>query len=449
MNMSDFFDVTLGLKQGEPLSPLLFILFLNDIEKCIDLNKMSNSDLELLSKYLLLFADDIVLFTTSPESLQAQVDNVYSYSSKWGLKINVNKTKVCVFERRKSVHNFSINIDGQFVDIVDNFSYLGVKFSYTGSFSEATKTLAEQGLRAYNSLLGIFDRIKLDVKTKLHLFDSLITPILLYGSDVWGIYKYKDIDKLQIKFYKYVLGVKKQTPNCAVYGELGKFPLSILCKERSLKFWNKIVNNQHSPIYSMYLDQCVNGNNKCWARQAHTIINELGFSYLLDNYNVISDFSLIFKQRLRDQFIQNWHEQINNMPKLFYFRNFKSNFCFEEYLNVIQNDKLRKRLTCFRLGSHSLEIETGRYIGLNRSERICKLCTQNMIESEYHFLLCCPFYSELRKLFIRNASFPTLNKFYYIMSSNNKHRLLLISKYLDKAFDLRSNTMEQMINRRN
>ena len=51
--------------------------------------------------------------------------------------------------------------------------------------------------------------------------------------------------------------------------------------------------------------------------QAHTIINELGFSYLLDNYNVISDFSLIFKQRLRDQFIQNWHEQINNMPKLF------------------------------------------------------------------------------------------------------------------------------------
>lgn len=197
MNMSEFFDVTLGLKQGEPLSPLLFILFFNDIEKCIDLNKMSNSDLELLSKYLLLFADDIVLFTTSPESLQAQVDNVYSYSSKWGLKINVNKTKVCVFERRKSVHNFSINIDGQFVDIVDNFSYLGVKFSYTGSCSEATKTLAEQGLRAYNSLLDIFDRIKLDVKTKLYLFDSLITPILLYGSDVWGIYKYKDIDKLK------------------------------------------------------------------------------------------------------------------------------------------------------------------------------------------------------------------------------------------------------------
>jgi hypothetical protein len=81
--------------------------------------------------------------------------------------------------------------------------------------------------------------------------------------------------------------------------------------------------------------------------------------------------------------------------------------CFEEYLNAIQNDKLRKRLTCFRLGSYSLEIETGRYIGLNRNERTYKCCTQDMVESEYHFLLCCPFYAELRKKLFKNVSFPT------------------------------------------
>jgi len=50
--------------------------------------------------YMLLFADDIVLFTTDHVSLQAQMNSLYEYSVKWGLKINVNKTKVCVFEKR-------------------------------------------------------------------------------------------------------------------------------------------------------------------------------------------------------------------------------------------------------------------------------------------------------------------------------------------------------------
>ena len=68
-NLSEFFNVSLGLKQGEPLSQILFLLFINDITKKLDFNSLNNSDLELLSKYLILFADDIVLLTTSQESL--------------------------------------------------------------------------------------------------------------------------------------------------------------------------------------------------------------------------------------------------------------------------------------------------------------------------------------------------------------------------------------------
>ena len=196
LSYSDYFDVTLGVKQGEPLSPLLFILFINDIKDCINIDKLTESDLQLLSIFMLLFADDIALFTTNPETLQNQLNQVHQYSCKWGLKINVNKTKICIFEQKKTKCNFIWKIDNECIDVVDSFVYLGVQFYYTGSMKNVVKVLNEQALKAYNHLLSIFSRVSLDIRTKLSLFDSLVAPIIMYGSEVWGIYDMPEIDKL-------------------------------------------------------------------------------------------------------------------------------------------------------------------------------------------------------------------------------------------------------------
>ena len=82
---------------------------------------------------MLLFADDIVLFTTDPHSLQSQLGAVSNYSSTWGLKINVGKTKICIFESRKSRNDFSWFVYDKKVEVVDHFKYLGVEFLYTGN----------------------------------------------------------------------------------------------------------------------------------------------------------------------------------------------------------------------------------------------------------------------------------------------------------------------------
>ena len=111
-----------------------------------------------------------------------QLNNIYEYSCKWGLNINVSKTKVCVFEVRKSNCNVCWSITDEYSDIVDEFCYLGVKLHYTGNLARVIKSLNNQVLKAYRHLLSVFSRINIDTKTKLSLFDFLVVAIILLSS---------------------------------------------------------------------------------------------------------------------------------------------------------------------------------------------------------------------------------------------------------------------------
>ena len=275
------------------------------------------------------------MFTTDPNSLQAQLDAIHRYSRKWGLKINVAKTKICIFEKRKTLNRFVWSINTDAVEIVGSFCYLGIKFNYNGSFVNAVKTLKDQALKAYNHLVSIFGRVKLDVKTKLLLFDSMIAPILMYGCEVWGIYDMKEVDKLHLRFCKHILGVRSQTSNAAVLGELGRFPLSLLCKIRALKFWCKIKSSPTSLINNIYCEQVndvsfVNCNAKDnWSKSVKNVLDSLGFSYVWFSDHIDQSCVVALRQRLYDQYVQHWTDTIHSQPKLDYYKQFKLNFEFD------------------------------------------------------------------------------------------------------------------------
>ena len=87
-HVTDYFESYMGVIQGEPLSPLMFIFFLNDISSAINNNHIDSISLDEIQIFMLLFADDT--FSYSKEGLQILLNNFYDYCTKWG--ISVDKT---------------------------------------------------------------------------------------------------------------------------------------------------------------------------------------------------------------------------------------------------------------------------------------------------------------------------------------------------------------------
>ena len=106
------------------------------------------------------------------------------------------------------------------------------------------------------------------------------------------------------------------------------------------------------------------------------------------------------------------------------------------------NKNIRTALTRFRLSSHDLAIESGRYDDTPRSDRLCKFCNLNVVENEYHFLLVCPLYIDIRKKYFNSyyCHWPTLKKFENLMSTKSKCKINNLAKYVYFASQLRVST---------
>ena len=127
-------------------------------------------------------------------------------------------------------------------------------------------------------------------------------------------------------------------------------------------------------MYDIYMNQIVYRNAGFWANRVKHKIELLGFGCLHEYFDVNVDYLPILKQRCRDQFLQEWSMLVNETSKLSYYKRFKREFGFENYLDFIKNDQLRILLTRFRLTSHNSEIEVGRYNNISRDFRYCKMC---------------------------------------------------------------------------
>ena len=124
-------------------------------------------------------------------------------------------------------------------------------------------------------------------------------------------------------FGKYILGVRSPTSNNFVYGELCRYPLRIRRIERVIKYWFKVVKCTHTTyvkhIYNVMLQEL---NMYPSRKYVKTVLENLGFYNVWLNPGVENLFLKMFKQRMRDNYLQDWNSDIENSSRARTYRLF-------------------------------------------------------------------------------------------------------------------------------
>ena len=147
------------------------------------------------------------------------------------MNVNLSKTKLMIFQKTsRKTFNPYLTFNDCRIEKVEEYTYLGIKMTSTGSFSLAEYALKEKALQALFATKRLMNFSFLKPKHAEKIFDTQIRPIVLYSSEVWGAYSKGDFsswnktaaEKLHLRFCKLYLGVNSKTSKDACRAELGR-----------------------------------------------------------------------------------------------------------------------------------------------------------------------------------------------------------------------------------
>ena len=241
-------------------------------------------------------------------------------------------------------------------------------------------------------------------KIMFHIFDTVVKPILTYGSDVWGANKtgLTAINKVFLRFVRCTLGVKATTCNIIVFGECGCIPPNIACKIAIMCYMNRLYHLPERSIVKRVYNVLENLHLRGFATWI-TKVRELIHNYNLNVEMDSESFKRACKGALSNKFIEDWNAELNDTqknPLLRTYKQIKTEFTMEPYLDLVQNCRYRKAISSIRTSSHTLTVEYGRHHNIPLNMRLCHTCS--MIDDEMHFSTNCKLNQVERDTLYRN-----------------------------------------------
>jgi len=264
------FDTTWGTKQGSVLSPLLFGGMIEQLCRLIS-QRLPGVGPELAGMCVaaLLYADDVALMAEEPGQMQQLLDVLAEFSVMFGMSVSLVKTKGVVSNagtnRRRVLQRCNWTFQGQSIDMVAEFTYLGTLFHESKGCEAGAAVRAAHSRNAVFSLLGRARSLQWDQSDLLcRLFDQLVEPVLSYGCQIWGpcvaagvlrpppvppaphVFarmldrKLVPAEAVQLDFIRYISGLPPCSPKWITLAEFGRRPMLLRWLELTADWWQRL-----------------------------------------------------------------------------------------------------------------------------------------------------------------------------------------------------------------
>ena len=433
--LSEIFRCLLGVKQGCPLSPTLFGLYVDGLERhLLDTADIDSPDLLGTMVPLLLYADDLILMSTSKEGLQQQLDALAGFCEQRQLTVNLNKTKIVIFEARQSTCE-PFMFQGKAVTREEEYRYLGFVFHATRNMTYGAEFLVSAAKKAVHAMrrrcifLGLSDPASI-----CKLFDTLVLPILAYSCEVWAVDPKvaESAEKLHRQFLKQLLGVRKSTNNYIVLAEFGRLPLQFHFWQQVLRYHNRAVHLPNDRLvkralidnfyqFTGNISRVEDLSNNWRSGVRRLVSNHPGQRAILGELDASS-----ILDREKEFYLFNYRNTVEH-SSLQTYREMNPHYQYARYLSNISCYPNRRSVSRYRCQCSGLRVDTGRFEQLSRDQRVCPFCHDCSVEDVHHVLFDCPSYSNIR------AEHPSLFQHTSVASFLNTDQHSILGGFLRKC----------------
>lgn len=453
--LSKKFIVTEGVLQGECLSPMLFSLFISDLEQHFraaghrGLSVDGNSDI-----ILLLYADDLVLLGDSQADINRKLACLYEYCCLNGLLLNTEKTKVVCFGRGgyQSFSSFSFAYHDTKIEVVNKYTYLGVSFVSSSLFLEMANATTNKAKMTMGVVLDLMRRSKMNSwEGRMTLYNSILINSLAHCIGVWGL-RYPDIlETAQVTFVKRLLSLPIHTPSYILRLETGLPNICVMVFKLALSWLHKILCMDESRYPRICYDRLVyldaNGLSSRqynWVSQVGMLLLDAGCGRSMSDLN--AGYLRANKRNLVDAYRRVLLGRDLESLQGSVFSGFFPFFVFDgkpkAYLNFKCPIYIQRIVAQLRLSNHrrlSFYINGCTYT-INCME-VCMVCNRNEPETISHIFFNCPLYNCIRGSFIRGI--PGLNGLAHALDTLDYARAKLIAYYIISLLQLRAFVLDE------